>query len=189
MKRGFFGYFIFFYKPHGRCRCVSAVKYILRIYSYILRNIPGIYLRTCYFVASYCCAAVVCCVHIQHSAHRVPCCLFHTTAPCQMKNLLALSRATMYSKLDSKNRASELAKQSGLPSTPALRATQCCFPPPPVIQHVLEKSGCCNAVTEARLLSLVHTSAQNRKYPFHKRGGWLNQRDVLCNIIRTNAAA
>ena len=53
---------------------------------------------------------------------------------------------------------------------------------PPV---VLEKSGCCNAVTEARLLPLVHTSAQNRKYAFHERGGWLNQRDVLCNIITT----
>ena len=54
--------------------------------------------------------------------------------------------------------------------------------PPPV---VLEKSGCCNAVTEARLLPLVYTSAQNIKYPFHERGGWLNQRDVLCNIIPT----
>ena len=54
--------------------------------------------------------------------------------------------------------------------------------PPPV---VLEKSGCCNAVTEARLLPLVHTSAQNRKCAFHERGGWLNQRDVLCNIIPT----
>ena len=54
--------------------------------------------------------------------------------------------------------------------------------PPP---DVLEKSGCCNAVTEAKLLSLVHTSAQNGKYAFHERGGWLNQRDVLCNIIPT----
>ena len=52
--------------------------------------------------------------------------------------------------------------------------------PPPV---VLEKSECGNAVTEARLLAYVHTSAQNKKYAFHERGGWLNQRDVLCNII------
>ena len=49
----------------------------------------------------------------------------------------------------------------------------------------LEKSGCCNAVTEARLLPLFQSSAQNRKYAFHERGGWLNQHDVLCNIIPT----
>ena len=54
--------------------------------------------------------------------------------------------------------------------------------PPPV---VLENSGRCIAVTEARILPPVHTSAQNSKYPFHGRGGWLNQRNVLCNIIPT----
>ena len=50
---------------------------------------------------------------------------------------------------------------------------------------VLQKSGCCNAVTEARLLPVVHTSAQNRKYAFHERGGWLNQCVVLCDTIPT----
>ena len=61
----------------------------------------------------------------------VPCCIFHTTAPCQLENLLELSRAThMYSKLDSKNRVSELDKQSVLPGTSALRTVQFCFPRP-----------------------------------------------------------
>ena len=40
-----------------------------------------------------------------------------------------LSR-TLSSKLDKKNRASELATHSGVPSTPASRTTQCYFPCP-----------------------------------------------------------
>ena len=40
-------------------------------------------------------------------------------------------------------------------------------------------------MTEATLLPLVHTSAQKRNNAFHERGGWLNQCDVLCDIIPT----
>ena len=76
-------------------------------------------------------------------------------------------------------RASQSERTTQHPHTPL---DAMLLPTPPV---VLEKSGCCNAVTEAKLLSLVHTSTQNRKYPFYERGGWRNQRDVLCNIIPT----
>ena len=47
---------------------------------------------------------------------------------------------TLYSKLDTKNRAGERAKHSGLlPRPPAPRTTQCYFLRPPVVH---DKSGC-----------------------------------------------
>ena len=57
VKRGFFGYLIFFYKPHGRCRCLSAVKsvyidytllHISKVYIYI--HVSYILLLLCYCV-------------------------------------------------------------------------------------------------------------------------------------------
>ena len=49
---------------------------------------------------------------------------------------------------------------------------------------VLEKkSGYCNAVTVARVLPLVHASAENGKDPLHERRRWLHQCDILRNIV------
>ena len=76
-------------------------------------------------------------------------------------------------------RASQTERTTQHASTP--HGAMLLSPPP----AVLEESGCCNSVPRARLLPLVHTSAQNRKHPFHERGGCLNQCGVLYNIIPT----
>ena len=80
-----------------------------------------IYVVVCYCVVSI--YSTVC--------TAVPCCLFHTTAHHELPTMsIGKLARTLYSKLDSKNRASELAKHSRLPSTPAPRTTQCYFPRP-----------------------------------------------------------
>ena len=160
------------------CRCCQIYT------SYILLDT---YFTIYIYVAYYYSAAVLCCVDIYSTVRTVPCCLFHTTAPpCQLENLLEHSRANMYSKLDRHQKQSKRASQTERTTKhPRTSHDTMLLSPPPVVQYVLEKSGCCNAVSEARLLPLVHTSAQNTKYPFHESGERLTQRDVLCNIMPT----
>ena len=64
----------------------------------VLLYTSKVYIST-YIILLLLLCVIVCCVHIQHSAHSrtVPCCLFHTTAHhelptiCQLENLLELS--------------------------------------------------------------------------------------------------
>ena len=72
--------FFFFYKPHGRCRCVSAVIYILLYGTYILRKYTYIYVS--YYLC--CCCVLLRVVSIYSTVRTMPWCLFHTTAPPPM---------------------------------------------------------------------------------------------------------
>ena len=128
----------FFYKPHGRCKCVSAekVKYLVydsyKIYAPIVYTWKVYTLIFTYIILLLIDVLCYCVVSIYSTVRTaVPCCLFHTTAHHELPTMSIGKLAwTLYSKLDSKNRASELAKHSGLPSTPAPRTTQCYFPRP-----------------------------------------------------------
>ena len=148
MKRGFFRYFFLFSTSHILriwqvqdlvCQCWASKIYTIRIV-YILLDYRlyfeivyiHVYHTTTAVVVCYCvlCPYTAQCAQSHSSSALLP--FPYHRPPWTTHHIYVNWKACLNSLLKTRqqNRASELAKHSGLPSTPAPRTTQCYFPRP-----------------------------------------------------------